>query len=233
MPYTVAICDDDAADAAGIAKQVQAWSDAANQPVQIKTFPSAEAFLFAYEEESVFDILLLDVEMGAMSGIGLAKKLRGQNSRAQIVFITSHAELSGEGYEVEALHWRVKPVAPQKLNEVLDKAAARLRVQPRAVIISCEGETLCLSEPDILYAEAFLHYTVVYTANAQYRIKESISVFEKLLSGDFFRIHRSYVVSLKAVVRFTRTEVELNSGRKLPLSRTKYEELTRAFLARH
>ena len=66
-----------------------------------------------------------------------------------------------------------------------------------------------------------------------HKVKESISAFEKLLSGDFFRIHRSYLVSLKAVVRFTRTEVELYTGEKLPLSRAKYDELSRAFIAHH
>ena len=233
MLYTVAVCDDDAADADRMAGYVQAWGAASGHAVRVKSFLSAEAFLFAYEEDKTFDILLLDVEMGEMSGIALAKKLRAQNNRAEIVFVTSHSELSGEGYEVDALHWLVKPVTPQKLGTVLDKAAARLQIQPRSVIVSSEGEILRLSEPDVLYAEAFLHYTVIHTADNQYRIKESISAFEKMLSEDFFRIHRSYVVSLKAVVRFTRTGVTLYNGETLPLSRTKYEELTRAFIARH
>ena len=52
-----------------------------------------------------------------------------------------------------------------------------------------------LHEPDILYVEAFLHYISIHTAKREYRIKESISSFEKRLTDDFFRIHRSYLVS--------------------------------------
>lgn len=233
MPYSIAICDDNAADAGRIAEYVKRWSAAAGRTVSVREFPSAEAFLFAYEEDRSFEILLLDVEMTGMSGLEQAKRLRAENNRAEIVFITSHVEFSGEGYEVDALHYLVKPVTPQKLGAVLDKAAAKLQVQPHSVVVNSESGMLRLSEPDILYAEAFLHYIDIHTKDAVHRVKENISAFEKLLSEDFFRIHRSYLVSLKAVVRFTRTEVELYTGEKLPLSRAKYDELSRAFIAHH
>ena len=233
MPYSIAICDDNTADSGRIAEYVSNWCAASGQTAAVRMFPSAEAFLFAYEEDRSFEILLLDVEMTGMSGLELAKRLRAEDSRAEIIFITSHVEFTGEGYEVDALHYLVKPVTPQKLCAVLDKAAAKLRVQPHSVVVSSESGMLRLSEPDILYAEAFLHYIDIHTKDAVHKVKESISAFEKLLSGDFFRIHRSYLVSLKAVVRFTRTEVELYTGEKLPLSRAKYDELSRAFIAHH
>ena len=54
----------------------------------VREFPSAEAFLFCYETERDFDILLLDIEMGEVSGMELAGKIRRDNSSVQIVFIT-------------------------------------------------------------------------------------------------------------------------------------------------
>ena len=64
----------------------------------------------------------------------------------------------------------------------------------------------------------------------EYRIKESISAFEKKLSADFFRIHRSYLVSLRAVVRIGRSSVTLENGVELPLARGKYDGVNRAFI---
>lgn len=231
MPYTAAVCDDNAADAQRIAACVNAWSAAAGCAVQVSCYPSAEAFLFACEETGPADILLLDVEMKGMTGIGLAKQLRAKGCRAEIIFITSHFEFSGEGYEVDALHYLVKPVAEQKLCAVLDKAAEKLRVQPASVVISCEGETVRLYQTDILYAESFLHYIAIHTKTAVYKVKESISAFEERLGEGFFRIHRSYIVSLDAVTRITRTGVELCDNTKLPVSRTRYDALNRAFIA--
>ena len=61
----------------------------------VRTFPCAEEFLFQYEEEKDYHILLLDVEMRGMSGIELAKKIRRENDRVEIIFVTSHFEFSG------------------------------------------------------------------------------------------------------------------------------------------
>ena len=70
--YKIAICDDSAADAAYVAGFVRQW--AADRVIEIKSYPSAEAFLFHYEEEKDFDILLLDIEMGQMDGVSMAKR---------------------------------------------------------------------------------------------------------------------------------------------------------------
>ena len=192
-------------------------------------FASAEAFLFEYEEDKAYDILLLDVEMKNMNGIELAKRIRKDNNRAEIIFITSHFEFVGEGYEVDALHYLIKPISVEKLTQVLTKAAEKLSVEPPSVVISCEGETVKLYESDILYVESFLHYIVIHTKDNEYKIKENISVFENKVSDVFYRIHRSYLVSLKYITRISRTSVNIGNT-ELPLSRGKYDNINRAFI---
>ena len=96
MPYSIAICDDNTADSGRIAEYVSNWCAASGQTAAVRVFPSAEAFLFAYEEDRSFEILLLDVEMAGMSGLELAKRLRAEDNRAEIIFITSHVEFTGE-----------------------------------------------------------------------------------------------------------------------------------------
>ena len=233
MKYRIAICDDEQNQIEYITSIVASWSAHEGHSCEIRTFASAEAFLFEYEEDKAYDILLLDVEMKNMNGIELAKRIRKDNNRAEIIFITSHFEFVGEGYEVDALHYLIKPISAEKLTQVLTKAAEKLSVEPPSVVISCEGETVKLHEPDILYVEAFLHYISIHTAKREYRIKESISSFAERLTDDFFRIHRSYLVSLKAVTRISRTEVTLEGGTLLPLARGKYDAVNRAFIERN
>lgn len=57
--------------------------------------------------------------MSGLSGIGLARRIRENNQRAEIIFITSHFEFVSEGYEVGALHYLVKPVPEDKLIHFL------------------------------------------------------------------------------------------------------------------
>lgn len=233
MAYRIAICDDEQAEVGKLSAIVNDWSTRFGSPSEIHSFASAEAFLFAYEDDKAYDILLLDVEMNGISGIELAKRVRSDNNHAEIIFITSHFEFVGEGYEVDALHYLVKPVAEAKLMEVLSRAAAKLIVEPPYVVITYDGETVKLYESEMLYIESFLHYLVVHTKNKEYRIKESMTSFEAKLSDDFFRVHRSYLVSLKAITRISRTSVTVDGKVDIPVARGKYDDINRAFIARN
>lgn len=229
IKYRIAICDDEQDQIDHIASMVSAWSVQNGYPSEVITFTSAEAFLFAYEDNKTYDILLLDVEMKDITGIELAKRIRRENKRAEIIFITSHFEFIGEGYEVDALHYLIKPVSEEKLTQVLNKAVEKLSVQPPSVVINCNGETVKLFETDIVYIESFLHYILIRTRDKEYKIKERISAFEQKLSDDFYRIHRSYLVSLKHITRISRTSVTVGNT-ELPLSRGKYDDINRAFI---
>ena len=227
--YRIAIWDDEQNQIEYITSSVASWSAHEGHGCEIRTFASAEAFLFEYEEDKAYDILLLDVEMKNMNGIELAKRIRKDNNRAEIIFITSHFEFVGEGYEVDALHYLIKPISAEKLTQVLTKAAEKLSVEPPSVVISCEGETVKLYEADIRYVESFLHYIVIHTKDKEYKIKENMSVFENRVSDYFYRIHRSYLVSLKYITRISRTSVSIGNT-ELPLSRGKYDDINRAFI---
>lgn len=229
MKYKIAICDDEQNQIEYITSIVASWSTHEGYSCEIRMFASAEAFLFEYEEDKAYDILLLDVEMKNMNGIELAKRIRKDNNRAEIIFITSHFEFVGEGYEVDALHYLIKPISAEKLTQVLTKAAEKISVEPPSVVISCEGEIVKLYEADIRYVESFLHYIVIHTKDKEYKIKENISVFENRVSDDFYRIHRSYLVSLKHITRISRTSVNIGNT-ELPLSRGKYDDINRAFI---
>ncbi|MBQ3489331.1 MAG: response regulator transcription factor [Clostridia bacterium] len=233
MRLNIAILDDERSQTEKISTVVRDWSEREGHRCELRTFFSAEEFLFEYESDSSYDILLLDVEMGEISGISLAKRIRKENNRAEIIFITSHFEFAGEGYEVDALHYLVKPISEAKLCEVLSKAAEKLSVEPPSVVITCGGETVKLYESEILYTESFLHYIVIHTREKEYKLKESISFFEEKLSEDFFRAHRSYLVSLKHIVRISRTCVLLDDRTEIPLARGKYNDINRAFIARN
>lgn len=127
MAYRIAVCDDSAADREYTAGLVRAWAAETDNQVSISLFSSGENFLFRAEDEGSFDILLLDIEMGAMDGVTLAKKLRQKNETLQIVFITGYSDYIAEGYEVSALHYLMKPVKKEKLFSVLNRAAEKLR----------------------------------------------------------------------------------------------------------
>ncbi len=84
----IAVCDDESVEIEYLTQLTRQWAKLTETAVSISCFASAEAFLFEYEENKDFDILLLDIQMNAMDGIELAEKIRENNSSVQIVFIT-------------------------------------------------------------------------------------------------------------------------------------------------
>ena len=83
--YRIAICDDLATDRNYLSSLCEIWGSHNSYHIQISEFTSAENFLFHYAEKKDFDILLLDIEMGAMDGVTMARKLRQDNQTVQMV----------------------------------------------------------------------------------------------------------------------------------------------------
>ena len=135
MTYHIAVCDDEAEQAERLRSIAEAWAEKCGVTCRTDCFPSAEALLFAYADDAGFDILLLDVEMKEMSGIRFAKRLRADGCRAEIAFITSHFEFVTEGYEVDALHYLVKPVAAAEPPGGGPRAARRAVAAPPASLV--------------------------------------------------------------------------------------------------
>ena len=158
--YKIAICDDSQADAEYIATLVKEW--AKDRIVKIRTYPSAEAFMFNYAEEKDFDILLLDIEMGKMDGVTMAKAIRQDNESVQIVFITGYSEYIADGYDVAALHYLIKPVKTEQLLNVLDRAAERLKKNEKELLLKTADETVVMPVREIRYLDVQQNYVTVH-----------------------------------------------------------------------
>lgn len=227
----IAICDDSAVDRDYTAGMVEAWARDRGILLILRKFPSAEAFLFQYAEEKDWDILLLDIEMGALDGVSMAKTVRKENEAVQIVFLTGYSDYIAEGYEVAALHYLMKPIKSEKLRVVLDRAAEKRKQQDRCLNLELSGEMVRLPFYEIRYLEVRQNYVTLH-AKREYTVKRTLGELEKELDQRFFRVGRSLILNLKDVRRVTRTEVRLSDGTVLPLPRGAYEPLNRAIIER-
>ncbi len=224
----IAIVDDRREDSGLLSGLVSEWAVERELPLQAEVFPSAEAFLFRWAEMK-FDILLLDVEMGGMDGVTLAKQVRGEDEAVQLVFITGYSDYIAEGYEVAALHYLMKPVQKEKLFSVLDRAADKLRRNQQILTLEISGELIRIPLFELRYLEASKNYVTLHGKEA-YTVKRPLKDFEAELDSRFFRVGRGFIVNLERVRRVTRTEVVLDSGECLPLPRGAYEPLNRAII---
>ncbi|MBO5558596.1 LytTR family DNA-binding domain-containing protein [Ruminococcus sp.] len=222
----VAICDDDNNQINALKFMLTEW----NEHIIITEYTSAEQFLFGYPDTPC-DLLLLDIEMGDMNGMELARRLRDKGDMLPIVFITGYSEFMQDGYDVEALHYLLKPVDKDKLFAVLDRYASRHPADSR-VIFHGGDETVCVNADDIMYLEAFGKKTQIMLKDGKEILCTcGLSAAAERLGEGFVSCHRSYVVNLGFVRSISKTEITLDNGRKIPLSRRLYDSVNKAFIS--
>lgn len=229
MAYRAAICDDSSGDAGYVHSIFNNWAETRQIAVQVETFPSAESFLFHYAEDKAYDLLLLDIEMGAMDGVTMAKQVRRDNETVQIVFITGYSEYIAEGYEVAALHYLMKPVKEDKLFAVLDRALEKQKQNERCLNLELSGEMVRIPFYEIRWLDVHQNYVTIH-GKRDHTVKRPLGEFEQELDDRFHRVGRAMILNLKYIHRVTKTDVHLSDGTVLPLPRGSYEPLNRAII---
>lgn len=231
----LAIIEDEQVHRELLAAYLEEWSAERAISLCIKSFSSAESFLFAWEEEQDFAVLFVDIQMKEMNGMEMAKQIRQQDPNIVIVFTTGIPDYMEEGYDVEALHYLLKPISRTKLDQCMDRALQR-GGQERFLLVQTKEQMQKLSFERIMYVEASGHGCVIeYCSRAgktcQTKTTESISELEKRLSGeDFVRCHRSYLCRTGSIHRIDKTEILMDNGSRVPVSRRLYSQVNQAFI---
>lgn len=227
----IAICDDENIQVELLHKYVTNWANDRNIKIQVETFYSAESFEFNWSMDKKYNILLLDIEMSGKNGIELAKNIRKEDKILDIIFITAISDYIGEGYDVSALNYLIKPIKEKKLYECLDKASQKIPNEEKTILINIEGETHRIIQSDIIYIEAFSHTIEINTINKKYTVRKNIGDMEKELDGNILtRCHRSYIVGLKHIKKIGKTDIGLDNNHAIPVSRRLYSSVNMAFI---
>ena len=142
--------------------------------------------------------------------------------------MTGYMEYIQEGYDVEALHYLLKPVSREKIDSVLDRAV-ELFEDSGCRASSKVAESFRLRSRRSRFIESNRNYNIIHADN-DYEVRGTLSELEAKLDEAFVRVGRSYLVNLNYVRRIGKTELILNTGEKLPAPRGSYKKLNEAFI---
>lgn len=227
----IAIVDDEKIQVELLEKYVQKWASYKDIKVATEHFYSAESFDFSWSMDKKYHIVLLDVQMSGQNGVDLAKRIREEDSIINIIFITAVIDYIQEGYDVDAINYLIKPIKEEKLHQCLDRAACKIPKEEKIMLINVDGQVHRVVEKDITYIEAFAHYIEINTIKEKFTTKKSISAIEEELEKNaFVKCHRSYIVGLRHINRIGSSELELDNGAKVPVSRRQYSSVNMAFI---
>ncbi len=230
----IGICDDDTIVLEALAKEVEVWAKEKQETYSVELFPTAEAFLFAWEGQRDMDVLLLDIEMPGMDGMELARSLRKKGEHISIIFVTGNSEYALEGYDLEAISYVVKPVRRERLWLALDRAREREENREALLVAVSAGEMERVYLSEICFLESQGHQTILRKKDGtSISCKVNMQQLEQELGekGEaFFRPHRSYLIHLGFVEKITKKEVRMEGGALIPIARGKWEALSQAYL---
>lgn len=229
MALTIAICDDNETHIKALRGLLDEWALDKPFAIDIDEYISAESFGFNRSNRPC-DLLLLDIEMRELSGMELAKQLRSKGDTLPIIFITGYSEFMSDGYDVEALHYLLKPLDKSKLFPVLDRYILR-RTPAQEIIINCEDDTIRICRDLIIYCEADGKNTIIHTKENTICAGTGISALCNSLGEDFIFCHRSFIVNLRYVRSIGKSEITLDTKETIPLSRRLYKQTADKFIS--
>ncbi len=195
-PLRIALCEDTQVDA----ELLQALVNLSDVPTEVEAFGTGEALMDIYKKGK-YDLVILDVFMGELTGIQTAEKIREVDTNVVIVFTTTSEDFTREGYRLNAYKYLTKPV---NLDDVKDALGLAVMVRDRAagasLAIVTDNVPVFIPLNDIIFVESSNRKSLIYTFDKTYATTMTIDSLEKLLPPPrFLRSHRSYIANLDHV----------------------------------
>lgn len=148
------------------------------------------------------DLVLLDLTMPGIDGLTVARRLSALGNPPAVIFVTAHDEFAVEAFDLDAVDYVLKPVAPDRLGRAVQRVVAR---RGQRTVLSSEwleefwvphrSELVRVPSCDVRRIDAERDYVRLHVDGQSFLLLQTItSLEEKLDPARFIRIHRSCIV---------------------------------------
>lgn len=178
-----------------------------------------------YLSRNTVDLLFLDVDMPEVSGIELYHSLA---VKPMVIFTTAHKGFAFEGFELNAIDYLLKPIDLPRFKKAVQKAVDFHGYKTQKdtdspnehLFVYSEYKLIKVDVKEIVYLESMEDYVKIHLSNGKMVLTLTTlkKVIDKLPADKFRRIHRSYVVAIKAVQSVANRKAQLSTGTILPIS---------------
>ena len=226
----IAICDDSDYMREEIKKHITAYSFKREFSYTLDEFETGEKLLESNEE---YDLVFMDYkfEGSGLDGISTAKQLRERQADITIIFLSSYPGAVFQSFEVGAFRFLLKPVDEEKFNAALE-AFLLSTEEEKVLLVRVKGMNHFIKESKISYIEGIGKNCIInfLDKSKKFECHETLSSMEqRLKSKSFYRCYKSYIVNMKHVNAYNRTDVVLKNGDSILMSRNKYKEFTEKY----
>ena len=199
----------------------------------VRTFANAGTAL-KFIEENPIDLLFLDINMPAISGIEFYKKV---SAETLAIFTTAYSEYAVEGFDLKAMDYLLKPFDYERFCRAIDRVKEYKQLlhqkgenNPQYLYVKVDYSITKILLTDIKYIEGQDNYIKIHLENGKYvLVRMSMkTVQEQLPAQDFVRVHRSYIVPFKKVTSMRNKNIYMGTL-EIPISGMYMEEVQQRF----
>lgn len=226
----IAVCDDNTL----FLRDIEAQLREIPLVTEVASFSNYNAFLFSVEYGASYDVVIMDIDLGAKStGMDIAEELYSLSPRTKIIFVTSFNDLFSQQiflHQVNLSGFLTKPVDFNILDENIKKAFHNISSEEGPMlVIKQRGAPISIPTNTIIHIESHAHIAEIHTATDTILTYEQLDKIFKRLPNSFYNCHKSFIINMQQVRRFQPKSVLLKNGREIPVSRSKYSETKEAY----
>lgn len=229
----LAICDDEADILSVVSGAIENAFKKYDIEATTEIFKKAKDLEERMKEQS-FHLIFLDIEMPGMDGITFAKKIRGTNSRIDIIFISNREDKVFDALRVNPAGFIRKRRFLEDVTNVIDQWMQNRSECERSILLVQTGEgTISVPVDTILYIEGAGRDQKIFGSEntAPILIHSSMQKLEeRLTTNGFMRIHKGYLVNYRFIKRLKDTDAVLTNGEEIPMSRLRVQEIRNRYL---
>lgn len=171
--------------------------------------------------------------MPGLDGMEAAREIRGFDSAAALVFLTSTPDFAYKSYGVKALDYLLKPVRGETLFPILDRLSLEERRPQEGLTVKCGATLVRVPFSQLSYVEVNRKRLYFNLTSGQVReVSGTLSDYEPLLLArpEFMRVHRSYIVNMLQAEELSPAGIRTFQGENLPVSRLLYPQVQKAYM---
>ena len=167
-----------------------------------------------------YDAIFLDIFMEGLNGIDVARSLPSR-FHGFLVFTTTSPDFALDAIGLDAVHYLLKPVTMDHLEEVYARWSERSRKKQTSVLeITVDRQHLILDQEAIHYIDANNKSSIIHANDGVYKTYETMAALrDRLNEGIFIFPQRSFIVNMDYIDRFQKTRLILKDGTKLNVGR--------------
>jgi DNA-binding LytR/AlgR family response regulator len=227
--YRVAICDDEKSSAAQAAELLEKYRAAHSRvEMNVDIFYTSFDLLDAVEKQA-YDIYLLDIYIDKMNGIEIAESIRKTDENGKIIYMTSSNAFYKEAFRIHAAHYLEKPILEDEFFDAMDRVC--VEETARYFTVRESGNINRIALDDIEYIESEDHYKRIVTEDASYLVRSTMqAIFDEIDCEYFYMLGMTRIINLKKVLKISKEELTMESGKTFSVPRGTYRTLSELVL---